>query len=305
MKRIRVAIVGYGNLGKAVEEELRINERFNLVCIFSRRNVVVKNVPVDRPENIHKYKYKIDILFMCGGSSGNMVESVKEGLKYFCTIDAYDNHSKINYYINECNKTAANYNKVAFCCFGWDPGIFSLMRVLFNFLEEKTYTSWGRGISQGHGEAIRRIANVKDAVQYTLPNKKIIKKIKCGQNVDNSFALHKRKCFVVADKKYQKGIKSEIINMPNYFKGYKTMVKFVSKNKIKKYKQFYHGGQVFTDKGNFEFKFKTKSNPQSTAKIMVCYALILFKYFKDKRYGAYSILDVPFSKLLKNCKKYI
>lgn len=305
MKKIRVGVVGYGNLGKAVEELIYNDERFRLVCIFSRREVCGKYANVDKVENLKQYKGKIDVVFLCGGSSSNLKEQAYECLKYFCTVDAYDNHKQIKKYISNCNKLARINNRVAFCSVGWDPGVFSLMRVLFKSICGNVYTTWGKGISQGHSEAVRKINHVKDAVQYTIPNKRIIHKIKCGQNVDNLKTIHTRKCYVVADKMYQGDIKKQIVKMPNYFSGYKTKVKFVKEESFKRLKFLYHSGEVFGVGENLSFKLKTNSNPKTTAKIMIAYCIVLYEYFKYKQYGAYSILDIPLSKLIKNSKKFI
>lgn len=305
MKKIRIGIVGYGNLGKAVEELIFNDERFELVCIFSRRNIVAKYAQVEKTENISKFKNKIDLVFLCGGSSSSLMSDAKNCLKYFCTIDAFDTHKKIGNHIKECKKIAKENKKVAFCSFGWDPGLFSLIRVLFNSLGEKTYTTWGEGVSQGHSEAIRRIKNVKDAVQYTIPNNEIVKKIKCGQNVDNLQELHLRKCYVVAKNEFHEQIKMKIINMPNYFKGFETEVEFVNEGEILKYKKLYHAGEVFTNGEKYGFYLKTDSNPKTTASVMISYSVVLYNYYKKQKYGAFSILDIPIGELLKESKVLI
>lgn len=305
MKKIKVGIVGYGNLGKAVEELVAKDERFELVCVFSKRDVLGKYAYVENIGNLKKYNGKIDVVFLCAGSSSNLMEQASECLQYFCTVDAFDTHKKIKKHINDCNKTAKANGKVAFCSLGWDPGLFSLMRVLFNALGGNAYTTWGKGVSQGHSEAVRKLDNVKDAIQYTIPNQKIIKKLKCGQNVDNLLGLHTRECFVVADREYQEEIKNKIINMPNYFKGYKTTVKFVNEHEIVKHKKLYHAGEVFTHGGELKFKLKTESNPKITASVMITYSIVLYNYYKNKKYGAYSILDIPMADLLKNSKVFL
>ena len=308
--KINVGILGFGNLGKAVAHELINDARFNLVAVFTHRKSLtneeqnkVNNVKLENINNIGKYKRKIKIMFLCGGSSSTLQKDARLALKYFNTIDAFDTHAKIKKYIKSCDKLAKTNKKVAFCSIGWDPGLFSGMRVLFNSLDEKTYTIWGKGVSQGHSEAIRRIEGVKDAVQYTVPNKGLINKLKLGELTDGK--LHKRECLVVADKKDQKRIENEIKNMPNYFLGYNTKVSFVSQDEILQHKALFHRGEVFTLGNNFNFSLKTNSNPSLTSKIMLSYAIAMLEYIKNKRYGAYSILDIPFAQLLKNSDRFI
>lgn len=304
MKKIKVGIVGYGNLGKALEELLYNDGRFALVCIFSKRDIIAKKTRVDKQENLHKYKNKIDILFLCGGSSSTLRKDCENALTNFCTIDAFDIHKEINSHIKKADKIAKQNSRVAFCSFGWDPGIFSYMRVLFAALNKKTYTSWGIGISQGHSEAIRKINGVYDAIQYTIPDKKIIKKIKNGKEI-NALSLHTRKCFVVCNKNNREEIKNKIINMPHYFKGYKTIVKFVSTKAIKQIKNLSHKGEVFTGGGEFGFYLKTQSNPHLTANIMIAFGELLYLFYKEKKFGAYSVLDIPMAKLIKNTQNYL
>ncbi|MBE7082487.1 MAG: diaminopimelate dehydrogenase [Clostridiales bacterium] len=294
MQKIRVGIVGYGNLGKAVEDLVLQDNRFDLVCIFSKRNIKSVNAKTDFYENLHKYKNKIDILFLCGGSSSNLFEQALDCLKNFNTIDAFDTHKKIAQHIKNCNKAALQNNTIAFCCFGWDPGLFSLMRVLFKSLNKQTFTTWGKGVSQGHTEAIKNIKGVTDALQFTIPNQKQIRQIKCGKSVKN-LNLHSRLCYVVADKNMQKYIANKIVNMPHYFKGYNTKVVFVNNSKLLKLKTFCHQGQVFTPKNELCFSLKTKSNPHITASVMLCYASLVKKFKKQQNFGAYSILDIPLS----------
>ncbi len=301
MKQIRVGVLGYGNLGMAVEELILHDKRFRLVRIFSHRKIASNFSKTESIENLEKYKNKIDVLFLCGGSSSTLMEDAKISLKYFNTIDAFDTHKKIITHIKNCDAIAKQNNKVAFCSYGWDPGIFSFMRVLFISLGENVYTSWGRGVSQGHSEAIRKIQNVNGAIQYTIPIKYKIKKLKSGEVVSGN--LHWRQCYVVADKKYQPMIKKKIINLPNYFHGYKTIVKFVSEDELKKHNKLFHCGEVFTLGNNYNFSLKTESNPHLTAKIMIAYSVVLFEYYNSKQFGAYSILDVPIAKIIKNSYK--
>ena len=174
MKKIRVGIVGYGNLGKAIEKRIVLDDRFKPVVIFSRRNIKAKFLKTDNIANMEKYKNKIDIVFICVGSLKGLEDITYSCLKYFNTIDAFDTHKKINGYIKRCGELAKQYNHTAYCSIGWDPGLFSIMRVIFTSIGEEVYTTWGKGVSQGHSEAIRRIKYVEDAIQYTVPNKNIV-----------------------------------------------------------------------------------------------------------------------------------
>lgn len=302
MQKINVAIVGYGNLGKSLETLLLKDERYNLVCIFSRRKILAK-VPVEPLANLQNYKEKVDFLFMCGGSKSDIENQVLSFCKDFNTIDSFDNHNHIKLYLENLNKKCKSYKHVAVCCVGWDPGIFSLMRILFDSIQGNAYTFWGKGISQGHSQAIRNIEGVNDAIQYTLPNKKIIKQIKSGilPNKDSK-SFHNRYCLVVANKNMSK-IKQSIINMPDYFEGYKTTVKFVDQQTLDKHKNLFHAGEVITLNDVMNFKLKLDSNPNFTAKVMASYGIALQSLINSKKYGAYSILDIAPKYL--NMKEYI
>ncbi len=307
MKKIKVGILGYGNLGKSIEELVLNDSNFELVAVFSKRVVKAKIKNVEFINKIEDYKNKIDIMFLCGGSSSNLMEQAKQSLCYFNCIDAFDTHKLIPKHLNVCDDLAKQNKKVAFCSFGWDPGLFSLMRVLFNAFGNKTYTVWGKGVSQGHSEAIRCIKGVKDAVQYTIPNQKLVDKLKSGKlkNLDNEKELHVRECFIVAEQKDRAEIFNKVVNMPNYFLGYNTKVNFVDAKKLQKHKCLFHAGEVFDVGGEMSFKLNLKSNPIFTAKVLVAYAKVLFEFYQNKKFGAYSILDVPFSYLIKNAKSYI
>lgn len=304
MKKIRAGIIGYGNLGKAVEQLICGDARFKPVVIFSRRNIKAKHIDVDSIDNLKDYKDKIDILFICTGSLKDTEKVTYNCLNYFNTIDAFDTHKKINKYITKCNLIAKENKKVAFCSFGWDPGLFSIMRVLFKSIKGEVYTTWGKGVSQGHSEAIRTIKYVNDAVQYTIPDKDVVKMLKngSGNKISN---LHKRMCYVVCEKGKEQFVKEKILNMPNYFKGQNTYVHFVDNSNIKKYKKLYHKGEVFTQGNIMSFKIKTNSNSELTAKIMIAYSYILNGLYKENRFGAYSILDIPIGNLLNNANKFI
>ena len=305
MDRLNVAIVGYGNLGQSLETLLLKDERYYLKYIFSRRDVKA-GVEVKPIEKAGDYKHEIDFLFMCGGSKSD-IESQSEVLaKDFNTIDCFDNHNHIESYLSKLDRVAKESKHTCVCCCGWDPGLFSMMRLLFDSVEGNFYTFWGKGVSQGHSQAIREIDGVKDAIQYTLPNKDIEKMIKSGLKPQADCKdFHRRQCFVVADGN-KKQIKEKIVSMPDYFKGYKTTVNFVSKDEIIKHKILYHGGEVLTLNNSMNFSLKLDSNPLFTAKVMKAYGVALYRMFINKIYGAFSILDVaPKYLAIDNYIKYI
>lgn len=303
MKKIKVGIVGYGNLGKALEELLYFDKRFKLISIFSRRNVEGKYVQVDDYKNIELYKNKIDLMFLAGGSSSNLMTQAERCLNNFCTIDAFDTHKKIEEHIKNCDLLAKKNHKTAFCSFGWDPGLFSIYRVLTKSIEGSVVTSWGKGVSQGHTEALKTIPEIIDAVEYTVPISHKINALKNNKTLDTS-ALHLRVCYVYthADKKE---VEKKILDLQNYFKGENVCVHFVDKNNIKRHKKFFHSGEVFSVGSEMEFKIKTKSNPLFTAKILIAFSIPLFDMYSNKNYGAFSPLDIPIKKLLKNSEKLI
>lgn len=301
MKKINVGIVGYGNLGKALENILLTDKRFNLVAVFSRReiNTIAK---FENYKNLNQYIGEIDILFLCGGSSSNLPEQIDSCLRNFNTIDAYDVHAKIPNHIKKCQDLCLSNSKIAFCCFGWDPGLFSLMRLIIDSIEKNQYTSWGKGVSQGHTEAIKRIDGVVDAIQYTIPDKELIEKIKHGEKINTN--LHHRECFVLANKNYSE-IAQKIKDMPFYFKGYKTNVHFVDKNELEKRKKAYHAGEVFCLNDTLSFKLKTENNAMITAKILVAFSIAEYELILNKKYGVYTILDMPLNLLNKNYLNFI
>lgn len=303
MKKIRVGIVGYGNLGMSVAKLVFGDPRFELVAIFSRRKIVSNLAPVFPFDKIEKFKGKIDIIFLCSGSFSTLQNDALRVLKNFNTIDAFDTHEKIKTHLYSCKKIAQKNQKIAFCSFGWDPGLFSLMRLIFCAVEGNCFTSWGKGISQGHTQALKQIKDVKDAVEYTVPNNNLIKKLKRGKTI-NPNKLHTRICYIYAEKNYLK-IKKKILKIPHYFKGQKVKIKFVEKQKLLDLKKSYHKGQVFTHFDTLNFSLNTTSNPTITAKILIAFARVQYQYIKAKKFGAYSILDIDFSCLDKDYKNFI
>lgn len=298
--KINVGIVGVGNLGNALIQNLKENPNFNLVAVFSRRKL--KNtIPYSK---IFEYVHKIDLLFLSVGSQNNLEKISTELIKHFNIIESYDNHYRLSEHIKRIDHLAKEYSKISLCSFGWDPGLFSYMRGLFYSIGLQPYTFWGKGTSQGHTQAIKQIKGVEDAVQFTLPNKKFINKIKKGKNISNQ-GNHKRICYVVCQNQNKKKIKNLIINMPNYFKGYKTKIHFVNQKKLNKIKSFSHKGTVLTNNNTMNFSLNLKSNPDFTAKILIAYAKS-FKILKTaKNFGAYTIFDLPLSYIIDDKFKFL
>lgn len=312
MKKVNVGIIGYGNLGKGVESALMHSEYFKLVKIFSKRKGLVSpfNNKFDLTNNLEKYVGKIDILFLCGGSYSDIEEIGPKAIKNFNTVDSFDTHAKLEKYINSLDKEAKTSNKVAVCAGGWDPGLMSMIRLIFNSIapvHTPANSFWGMGVSQGHSDAIRRVKGVKNAIQYTVPNKKIVGN--CYKEFDytpKGTEKHSRLCYVVLeDGADASAVKNEIVNMPNYFLGYKTTVKFISEEKLKKMQQkMFHKGLVvknfkcsdkFATKLNFELD--VESNPFFTSEILVTLACAVAKLSKEQKFGAYSVFDLPLSYL--------
>ena len=296
--KINVGIVGFGNLGKSLAEEIKQSDEFNLVAIFSRRNIK----GTISYKKISSYKDKIQLLFLCGGSQNELELQALKNIKHFNIIECYDNHAKLNSFENKLNRLAQKNKKIALCSFGWDPGLFSLMRGIFDSLGYTPYTFWGKGMSQGHTQAIKQIDGVLDAMELTIPCEKIKKQIKSGAKITPSHLFHQRLCFVVSPKDKQKTVRENIINMPHYFKGYKTKVHFVCQKKLDRIKTLAHQGEVLTQNNVLNFSLKLPSNPKFTSKVMVCFARAFRQISNEKKYGAFTIFDFPIGYILKKNK---
>lgn len=305
--KIKIAICGYGNLGKGVEKEIVKSEDMELVAIFSRRATleVASNVPVVNIKEIDKWTDKVDVVIMCGGSATDLPEQVPMVAKMFNTVDSFDTHAKIPEYFKSVNERAMSANKTALISGGWDPGMFSVMRAYANAIMDQgtTYTFWGKGVSQGHSDAIRRVAGVKNGVQYTIPIEESMERVRKGENPKLTTAdKHLRECFVVAEEEADMvAIENEIKNMPNYFSDYNTIVHFVTEEELKaNHSKMPHGGFVIhsaeTGNGNkqiMEYSLKLDSNPEFTASVLIALARATFRMNKSGQYGAKTILDVP------------
>lgn len=294
--KTKVAVVGMGNLGMAVAKRLENDENFELVAKFSKRNLE----GVEHYDNIEKFKDKIDLVFVCGGSQNELEYQTRRLIRNFNIIESYDNHNRLRCHIREMDYVARSQGKIALCSLGWDPGIFSLMRGLIDSLGFEPYSFWGKGLSQGHTQAIKNIKGVRDAIQFTVPNREIIKQIKNGEDVKQSKNFHKRLCYVVADKNEQKEIKQQILTMKDYFQGYPTQVHFVSQDQLDQMKSFAHKGQVLTKKNIINFALNLPSNPEFTADVMTTFARAFEKLKQEEKTGAFSIFDLPMKYVLKD-----
>ncbi|MGH4120787.1 diaminopimelate dehydrogenase [Clostridium sp.] len=310
-KKIRVGIVGYGNLGKGVELSLAQNPDFHLEAIFTRRNpdellCASKMVHISEITN---YKGKIDVMIICGGSATDLPQQTPEIAEMFSTVDSYDTHAKIPEYFNKLDEVTKRAGTIGLISVGWDPGLFSLNRLLGEVVLPvgKGYTFWGKGVSQGHSDAIRRVDGVKDGIQYTIPIESAIDMVRTGKNVEFSTKeKHERVCYVVPEVAADlDDIKSEIKCMPNYFEDYNTTVNFITEKELKtNHKGMPHGGFVIrtgvTGEGSnqrMEFSLKLDSNPEFTASVLVAYARAVYRLHNNGQTGARTVLDIPFSYL--------
>lgn len=302
--KIKIGIIGYGNLGKALEEEILKNHKFKLIAIFSRRNIKsTYNSVVEPFENYIQYKNKIDIMLLCGSSKSDIFYQSQIISKHFDTINTFDTHSKIKSLHHALDDICKKSKTRSIICCGWDPGIFSVFRGLCLALsKENPITFWGKGISMGHSDAIRSVDGVIDGIEFTIPNKEIVQAALSGKNVDKT-AMHIRDCYVVANSSHNK-ISYNIKNIPNYFMGQTTNVTFVSGEKLLKLKRnLSHKGYVISafkigkHKNKITLNVSMQSNPAFTARIMATYITAILNLKQKKESGAFSPLDIPISYL--------
>ena len=305
--KIRVAICGYGNLGKGVESEIRKNDDMELVCIISRRdNIQIKSdVPVVSVNDVEDWKGKIDVVILCGGSATDLPVQGPQFAKLFNTIDSFDTHAKIPEYYENMNDMNIKNDTMSIISVGWDPGLFSVNRAYMNAILPfgETYTFWGTGVSQGHSDAIRRIEGVKNAIQYTIPYDSAVESARSGENPNLTVReKHYRECYVVLDEGADKDkVENEIKTMPNYFDEYNTIVNFISEEELlKNHNKMPHGGFVIrsgktgdSTKQVMEYSLKLDSNPEFTASVLLCYARALNTLYKKDERGCKTVLDIP------------
>ena len=308
-EQIRIVIVGYGNLGRGVENALTRCPDMRLVGIFSRRNPASlqplgANTAVLPLDDIDQFSDKVDVLILCGGSKDDLPEQGPALAARFNTVDSFDTHAKVPEYFTAVDDAARAAQRTAMISIGWDPGLFSLNRLFGEAIlpEGETYTFWGKGLSQGHSDAIRRVAGVRAGVQYTLPSEQAIERVRSGEQPQLSTReKHVRQCFVVLeDDADAKTVKQTIVTMPDYFADYDTEVNFISEAELKlNHNTMPHGGFVIRS-GNtgdttnqvMEFSLKLDSNPEFTASVLVAYARAAYRLNRKGQYGAHTVLDV-------------
>ncbi|MBS5927815.1 MAG: diaminopimelate dehydrogenase [Clostridium sp.] len=310
--KIRVGIVGYGNLGKGVRKAINQNTDIELKAIFTRREVSKVSENDNLMVHISKigdFKDKIDVMILCGGSATDLVEQGPMVAEMFNTVDSFDTHAKIPAYFDKMNEVSTASGNLSIISVGWDPGLFSLNRLLGNAVlpNGKDYTFWGKGVSQGHSDAIRRIQGVKNGIQYTIPIEAALERVRSGENPDlTTREKHLRECFVVAEEGAdQTKIEEEIKNMPNYFSDYDTTVHFITEEELKRdHSGMPHGGFVIRTgetgegtKQRIEFSLELGSNPEFTSSVLVAYARAISKMAKEGKKGALTVFDVPFGYL--------
>ncbi len=305
---IRLGILGYGNLGRGVENAMKLNDDLELCAIFTRRNPqdvkVNSNTPVVSVNDIEQWKDKIDVLIICGGSATDLPVQTPKYAEMFNVIDSFDTHARIPEHFANVDKVAKASNKIAIISLGWDPGLFSLNRLFGNIIlpNGKDYTFWGKGVSQGHSDAIRRIKGVKNAKQYTIPVEEALASVRNGENPElTTRQKHTRECFVVLEEGADaKQVEHEIVTMPNYFSDYDTTVHFISEEElIKNHSGIPHGGFVIrsgeTSEGTkhvIEYSLKLDSNPEFTSSVLVAYARAAYKLNKEGQSGCKTIFDI-------------
>ena len=308
--KIRIGIAGYGNLGKGVECAVKANSDMELVALFTRRNPetvkTATGIPVYTMDKAPEMKDDIDVLILCGGSANDLPVQTPELAKYFNVVDSFDTHAKIPEHFANVDKVSRENGKISIISAGWDPGMFSLNRLYGQAVlpNGKDYTFWGKGVSQGHSDAIRRIDGVKDARQYTIPVNAALESVRKGENPELSTRQkHTRECFVVAqDGADLAAIETAIKTMPNYFADYDTTVHFITEEEMKRdHAELPHGGVVFRSgvtglKGEhkhiIEYKLQLDSNPEFTASVIAAFARAAFRMNKEGLCGCKTVFDI-------------
>ena len=304
---IKLGIVGYGNLGRGVERAIAQNPDMQLQAIFTRRNPTdAGNSPLMQSiSQIDQYHDKIDVLLLCGGSATDLPEQSPALAQRFNIVDSFDTHANIPQHFERVDAAARQHGHLALISAGWDPGLFSIMRLMGQSMlpNGADYTFWGRGVSQGHSDAIRRIEGVADAKQYTIPVAEALEQVRSGaQPTLTTAQKHTRECYVVAKPNADKArIEQEIKQMPNYFADYHTTVHFVSADELKaNHSGMPHGGMVLRTgttsngvKQRMEFGLQLDSNPEFTASVLVAYARAIARMARDGQTGARTVFDIP------------
>lgn len=308
---IRIGIFGYGNLGRGVEYAIRQNDDMELVAVFTRRDpstvkIDTEGVKVYHVDDAEKLTNEIDVMILCGGSATDLPTQTPALAKLFNVIDSFDTHAKIPEHFAKVDAVSKESGKIAMISVGWDPGMFSLNRMYAGAIlpDGKDYTFWGKGVSQGHSDAIRRIDGVLDGKQYTVPVEEALEAVRSGANPElTTRQKHTRVCYVVADENADKArIESEIVNMPNYFADYDTTVHFITQEEMNKnHSGIPHGGFVIRsgrtgknleNQHIVEYSIKLDSNPEFTSSVIVAYARAAYKMNKEGQTGCKTVFDV-------------
>lgn len=308
---IKIGILGYGNLGRGVECAVKQNDDMELVAVFTRRNpedvkILTETATVCNVADVEDWKDKIDVMIICGGSATDLPKQTPVYAKMFNVIDSFDTHARIPEHFANVDAAAKDGGHVGIISVGWDPGMFSLNRMYANAIltNGKDYTFWGKGVSQGHSDAIRRIDGVKDGKQYTIPVEAALEAVRNGENPElTTRQKHTRECFVVAEEGADLArIENEIKTMPNYFDEYDTTVHFISEEELKRdHSGIPHGGFVirtgktgWNDENShvIEYSLKLDSNPEFTSSVIVAYARAAYRMSQEGQKGCKTVFDV-------------
>ncbi len=309
---IRIGILGYGNLGRGVECALRQNPDMELAAVFTRRDpkevkILTETAGVCQISEIEQWKDRIDVLILCGGSATDLPVQTPEYAKLFHVVDSFDTHARIPEHFAAVDASAKAAEKTAVISVGWDPGMFSLNRMYANAIlpEGKDYTFWGKGVSQGHSDAIRRIDGVKDGKQYTIPVKEALEAVRNGEDPElTTRQKHTRECYVVLeDGADATKVEQQIKTMPNYFADYDTTVHVISEEELKRdHSGIPHGGFVLRSgvtgwekehRHLIEYQLKLDSNPEFTSSVIVAYARAAYRMASEGQFGCKTVFDIP------------
>lgn len=308
---IRIGILGYGNLGRGIECAIRQNKDMELAAVFTRRDtskvtVLTETAKVCSVTEAEQWKDRIDVLILCGGSATDLPVQTPEYVKNFNVVDSFDTHARIPEHFANVDAAAKANGKLGIISVGWDPGMFSLNRLYSNVIlpDGKDYTFWGKGVSQGHSDALRRIAGVRDAKQYTIPVESALNAVRAGDHpILTTRQKHTRECFVVLEEGADaERIEKEIKEMPNYFADYDTTVHFISEEELKnEHSGIPHGGFVLRSgvtgwekehKHLIEYQLKLDSNPEFTASVIVAYARAAYRLASEGQTGCKTVFDI-------------
>ncbi|NGZ77588.1 diaminopimelate dehydrogenase [Saccharibacillus alkalitolerans] len=313
-QKIRIGIVGYGNLGRGVREAISQNPDMELVAVFSRRDPKSLEQRGESVRFVHmadaeRFREDIDVMILCGGSATDLPEQTPQLASLFHTVDSFDTHAKIPEFYDKVNTAALLGGRLSVISTGWDPGLFSMNRLLAESIlpEGKEYTFWGKGVSQGHSDAIRRIPGVRAGVQYTVPVQAAIDSIRSGETPElKTRDKHVRDCYVVAEEGAdENAIREAVVSMPNYFADYDTSVTFITMEELQReHSGMPHGGFVIRSgvtgsgtKQRIEFGLELESNPEFTASVLVAYARAAFRLAAEGQVGARTVFDIPLGHL--------